>query len=506
MTIPLIDRASQFTDRTAVIAGGRTYTYQQLLDASAHVANTLLAGRDDLAEARVAFLVPPSMEYLAVQWGAWRAGAMVAPLCTQHPQPELAYVIDDAEAEIVIAHPEFEDRLRPVAEQRGLTFYLTTDLVDLDVKNIDATLPDVDEARNAMLVYTSGTTSRPKGAVTTHANIAAQVTALVEAWGWTKDDHILEVLPLHHVHGIVNVVCCALWSGATCEIMPKFDADEAWQRIAAADGMTLFMAVPTVYARLIKAWNAADDATKQRMTEGCKQLRLMVCGSAALPVPTLETWRTISGHTLLERYGMTEIGMGLSNPLSGERRPGCVGSPLPRVDIRLVDEDGHEVGDGQPGQIQIKGPAVFKEYWRKPQATADSFTYDGWFKSGDVAMRENNVYRILGRESVDIIKTGGFKVSALEIEDVLRTHDAIAECAVVGIEDEEWGQRVGVAVVLADDADLDLESLRDWGKERLAVYKVPSRLLIVPDLPRNPLGKVTKPAVVDLFANAEAAS
>ena len=332
--------------------------------------------------------------------------------------------MDDAAADIVVAHPDFTDRLQSLASGRDLRYEITSSLVNLSENSLAVELPKIDSARDAMLVYTSGTTSRPKGAVTTHDNIAAQVTALIEAWGWSENDHILEVLPLHHVHGIVNVVACALWAGARCEMLPKFDADLVWDRIIASDGMTLLMAVPTVYARLIKAWDAAVESRQQAMTAGCQNLRLMVSGAAALPVPMLEKWRQVSGHTLLERYGMTEIGMALSNPLEGERRPGCVGSPLPRVEVQLVDEHERQVAEGQPGQIQVKGPAVFSRYWKKPEATADAFTADGWFKTGDVAVCEDNIYRILGRESVDIIMTGGYKVAALEIEDMLRTHEA----------------------------------------------------------------------------------
>jgi malonyl-CoA/methylmalonyl-CoA synthetase len=330
--------------------------------------------------------------------------------------------------------------------------------------------------------------------------LAAQITSLVEAWEWTADDHILHVLPLHHVHGIVNVLCCPLWVGATCEILRKFDTGAVLEHLTKNEKLTLFMAVPTVYARLIAAWEAADSATRKALTDGCRRLRLMVSGSAALPVATLEKWRSISGHTLLERYGMTEIGMGLSNPLHGERVPGSVGSPLPGVEARLVDDAGTPIGDGVPGQIHVRGPGVFTEYWGRPDATADAFTSDGWFKTGDVAVREKGIYRILGRDSVDIIKSGGYKISALEIEEVLRTHESIQDCAVVGVEDAEWGQRVGVAAILKPEAALDLESLRAWAKQRLAVYKVPTLLSLVGDLPRNPMGKVLKPEVVKLFA------
>ncbi len=364
-------------------------------------------------------------------------------------------------------------------------------------------LPDVASERRAMILYTSGTTNRPKGVVTTHANITAQIMSLIEAWEWSADDRILLCLPLHHVHGIVNVVSCALWSGATCEMLPRFDANTVWERIAGGSSLTLFMAVPTIYVKLIAAWDAAPPERRASLSQACActKLRLMVSGSAALPVSTLERWKEISGHTLLERYGMTEIGMALSNPLRGERVPGSVGTPLPSVEVQLVGENGQPVAPGTPGEIEVRGPSVFAEYWGKPDATRDAFR-DGWFRTGDTAVIENGVYRILGRTNIDILKTGGHKVSALEIEEALREHPAIAECAVVGVPDLEWGERVAAAVVLKDGDTLDLPSLRAWAKEFLAAHKLPSRLLVLDALPRNAMGKVTKPAIKTMFQTA----
>tara|TARA_B100001750_G_scaffold243584_1_gene259151 strand:- start:1852 stop:2538 length:687 start_codon:yes stop_codon:yes gene_type:complete len=225
----------------------------------------------------------------------------------------------------------------------------------------------------------------------------------------------------------------------------------------------------------------------------------MVSGSAALPVPTLERWEEISGQRLLERYGMTEIGMALSNPLEGERRPGSVGTPLPQVEVRLVDDENVPVDDEMPGQIQVRGPTVFSTYWRRPEATAESFTNSGWFHTGDQAVVEDGRYRILGRSSVDILKSGGEKISALEIEDVLRTHTAVRDCAVVGVPDPAWGDRVCAAVVVEEGSQVTGPALRTFAKENLAPYKVPKDILLIDDLPRNAMGKVTKPAVSELF-------
>ena len=257
-------------------------------------------------------------------------------------------------------------------------------------------------------------------------------------------------------------------------------------------GLTLFMAVPTIYVKLIDAWEKASAAERERMSEGCRRMRLMVSGSAALPVPVLERWKEISGHILLERYGMTEIGMCLSNPLHGKRFPGFVGTPLPGVEARLTDETGAPVEPGTPGEIVVRGRTVFLEYWKRPAETRKAFR-DGWFLTGDVAVQENGIYRILGRSSVDIIKTGGYKVSALEIEETLLSHPDIKECAVVGIPDPAWGERVVAALVMREGASLNPDALRAWGKERLAPYKVPKDALEFQELPRNAMGKVSKP-------------
>jgi malonyl-CoA/methylmalonyl-CoA synthetase len=500
--LPLIARAEEYVERIAILDTEGSYTYERLLDASARVASALLNGVADLNQERVLFLVAPGFAWVAVQWGIWRAGGIAVPLPLGSPTAELEYFIDDTEAAVLVTDAAGEPLLAPIAAARGLRLLRCDEALACEAKP----LPKVDRKRRAMILYTSGTTSRPKGVVTTHENICAQVTALVRAWGWSPDDRILLCLPLHHVHGIVNVVSCALWSGALCEMLPRFDADTVWERLASG-GLTLFMAVPTIYLKLISAWEAASPQRQAVLSRACAGLRLMVSGSAALPVSTLNRWKEISGHTLLERYGMTEIGMALSNPLEGERVPGSVGTALPGVEVRLVDEQGEAVASDTPGEIEVRGPSVFEEYWGKPEATERSFR-NGWFRTGDVAVLENGRYRILGRMNIDILKTGGHKVSALEVEEQLREHPAVAECAVVGVPDPEWGERVAAAVVLREGAlregeTLDLERLRGWAKARLASYKIPTRLLIVDALPRNAMGKVTKPAIVNLFSTLD---
>jgi malonyl-CoA/methylmalonyl-CoA synthetase len=493
--IAIVSRAESYGQRQAIVEAGRSYTYAELLDASARAGSALLDGRGDLDEARVAFSVTPGFAWAATLWGIWRAGGIAVPLPLGAPAPEIEYILDDTGAQVVVFDEAAAGTLAPLAGRRGIRA-LTTDGA---MAAAHTALPKMRSARRAMILYTSGTTSRPKGVVSTHDNISAQIGTLVEAWEWSAEDRILLCLPLHHVHGIINVVSCALWSGALCEMLPRFDAATVTERFASGS-LTLFMAVPTIYTRLIAAWEAASPEYRAQVSEGCRRMRLMVSGSAALPVATLERWKEISGHTLLERYGMTEIGMALSNPLHGRRVPGSVGGPLPGVEVRLADESGAPVANGTEGEIEVRGASVFGEYWNKPEATRTAFR-DGWFRTGDTAVVENGVYRILGRTSIDIIKTGGHKVSALEIEEVLRRHPAIADCAVVGIADAEWGERVAAAVVLRAGSSLRLEELRDWAREQIATYKMPSRLLMLTELPRNAMGKVTKPAVAKLFTS-----
>ncbi len=496
----LFERARRFQDRTALVTPSGSFTFGWLLDAARAGASALLAGRRDLQEARVAFLTGRDESYVATQWAIWWAGGVAVPLCDSHAPGEIEYVLRDAGVDVAVASPQLAARLEPVASRVGVPLLTTTQLLDA-LPN--AALPfwdAVDEpaSRRAMMIYTSGTTGRPKGVVTTHANLESQCESLVEAWAWTEHDVILQVLPLHHVHGIVNVVLCALWSGAQCRMLPRFDAAACWEAIERG-GLTLFMAVPTIYTKLIAAYEGMDDARRERVSSACRAMRLMVSGSAALPVRVLERWEQLSGHVLLERYGMTEIGMALGNPLHGARRPGYVGVPMPGMHVRIVDEAGEPSAPGQPGEIEVRGPQVFREYWGRPEATRESFR-DGWFRTGDVAVEERGYVRILGRRSVDIIKSGGFKLSALEIEEVIRDHPSVRECAVVGLDDPEWGERVCAAVVLRNGEHLELAGLRAFARDALAPYKLPTRLAVLPELPRNALGKVLKPALRETLA------
>ncbi len=495
--IELIQRADGFGQRTAVEDWTGSFTYADLMRVSRFAAFNLLGGEEDLRERRVAFIVPTGFEYVALKLGVWMAGGVSVPLGIAHSPREIEYVIRDCGADTVIFHPDLAYRLEGVSCGAEMRFQRLPDVL----RPARGELPRISGERRAMIIYTSGTTSKPKGVVSTHLNIKAQISSMTEAWEWSPEDSILNVLPLHHLHGILNVVLCSLWSGARCVMMNGFSPQGVWDRFGKKD-LTLFMGVPTIYSKLIDCWEDSSARDRKRMSDCLRGFRLMVCGSAALPVSVLEKWKEISGHVLLERYGMTEIGMALSNPYRGERLPGHVGFAMPGVEVGIFDERGERLGEGSQGQIRVKGKGVFLEYWGEPQETESVFC-DGWFKTGDIAFLERGgSYRILGRESVDIIKSGGYKISALEIEEVLRDHPFVEECAVVGIADPSWGERVGAALVLSEGSSMELEELRDWASSKLARYKLPTRLLLLPSLPRNSMGKVTKNGIKQSFENS----
>lgn len=490
----VFDQFKFSADKIAIIDSSGTYCYSQLQSFSDAFATYLLDGKSDLSEARVAYMVEPGINYVSVQWGIWKSGGIAVPLALSYPLPSLTYVIEDTGAEIVVVSPQFESLIGPYAEERGIRLIVISDMTQFDELG---SLPNISGERGAMILYTSGTTSLPKGVLTTHDIIESQISTLIKAWQWSPDDSIVCLLPLHHVHGIINVVSCALWSGAKVKFLHPFVSEEVFE-LFLNEEINVFMAVPTIYFKLIQAFDSFSNLKKSQITEAFKKVRLMVSGSAALPVNVMEKWKEISGHYLLERYGMTEIGMAISNPYEGERRAGYIGQPLPGVDVRLVDESNNLTQDQIPGEIQIKGPSVFKEYWKKSEATARSFTPDGWFKTGDIAVIEDGYFRILGRDSVDIIKSGGYKISALEIEEVLRKHPSIKDCAVVGIPNEEWGELVVGALVI--QKPLEIKDLEQWIRSQMPAYKTPKGYKIMDDLPRNAMGKVVKTEVKAIFS------
>ena len=500
MLSTIVDRVGAHADRVLISDRFGSYTGADLIAAARDVAQrcgpvpSSEGDSGDISAERIALLASPGLPYVAALLGIWMRGAMAIPLCPDHPPAEMSYVLADADVSLVLVDPHLQ-HLLPVTDTVCIPLPVTRDDVNVSAHHSPAV---IDGGTPALMLYTSGTTGRPKGVVHSHATVAAQINCLVTAWEWVPEDRIPHFLPLHHVHGLVNKLLCPLWVGARCDMFARFDATTVFDALA-SEPYTIFMAVPTIYSKAIAAWEAADSTTQQRWSAAFGRLRVMISGSAALAVPVLERWRQISGHTLLERYGMTEIGIALTNPLHGERRPGFVGGPLPGMEVRIVDDGNVLTDNGATGELQVRGENVFVGYWRRPEETASSFAPDGWFLTGDQVTVDEGAFRITGRLSTDIMKSGGYKISALEIEGVLLAHPALAECSVVGVPDDTWGERVGAAVVLRPGSTVDLPTLRDWARQELAPYKLPSLLLVVDALPRNVMGKVLKPEVKLLF-------
>lgn len=487
---PLNDSCSD----VALVDGSDSFSYARVNARVNRFAAGLLAGAQDLGEERVAFLIPASLDYVTALHGIWRAGGIAIPLNAASAEAELEHCISSAGVTRVVANPDHQESVRGLCDRLGTGLLSVDDLLVGD----PGTLPDIDATRRAMILFTSGTTSKPKGVVLSHRAIRAQITTLVDAWQWNKNDVIPLFLPLHHIHGIINVLSCALWIGATVHLMPKLDIPALCEGIVAGT-YNVFMAVPTIYVKLINHLESLDTSGARSICDGFGQMRLNVSGSAACPVKVFNQWQALTGQVLLERYGMTEVGMAISNPYDGERRAGFVGQPLPGVTVQLYDEDDKPVqAEATPGEIRMRGANVFQEYWGNEQATRDAFK-DGWFCSGDIAVIEDGYIRIMGRSSIDIIKSGGYKLSALEIEGVLLTHDDISEVAVIGVADDTWGEAVAAVVVLRDGTSLELSDLKHWCTGKMSPYKIPKQLKILDALPRNAMGKVTKPALRELL-------
>ncbi|EHA98949.1 Acyl-CoA synthetase family member 3, mitochondrial [Heterocephalus glaber] len=598
---PVFTKALAFGDRIALVDQHGCHTYRDLYHRSLRLSLEICRLRGcmdgDLQDERISFLCSNDVSYVVAQWASWVSGGIAVPLFWKHPEPQLEYFIQDSRSSVVLASPEHVPLVGPVAGRLGLPLLSLPPDVYHGAVEEPAAEPEQKHKwreRGAMILYTSGTTGRPRGVLSTHGSLTATVTGLVHAWAWTRDDVILHVLPLHHMHGVVNKLLCPLWVGATCVMLPEFSAQQrspcrwarlcwvprphllclrlmprelgpcslslllamgsteqerllptvplvqcpfllgssssstgtkicrvpdcpylliplralglrpdqghtgrllllesvwnwelcvlhsylslqtyfgplpstcyvrregadssghwslpggqhhpgvVWEKFLSSETprINVFMAVPTIYSKLLDYYDQhfTQPHVQDFVRAVCEEkIRLMVSGSAALPTPLLERWKSATGHMLLERYGMTEVGMALSSPLAGARLPGSVGTPLPGVEVRIVSEspqrDGcpytvHAQGDTQgtkvtpgleekEGELLVRGPSVFREYWDKPEETKTAFTSDGWFRTGDTAVFKDDSYWIRGRTSVDIIKTGGYKVSALEVE------------------------------------------------------------------------------------------
>ena len=489
--LSIFKNAEQYSERVALRDKTGSYKYKDIVKASNKTASALIGNDSDLKEQRIGFLIPPSFEYVSILWGIWKAGGIGIPLSLSATESELIHYLKDSKISFLISDKEGSKKLSKLATNLQIPLMTTDELQGKE----EGTLPEIEAERRAMILYTSGTTNKPKGVVSTHGNIEAQISSLVNAWKWNENDQIPLILPLHHIHGIINSLSCPLWIGAKVDILGAFEVEKVVKAVCEND-YTVFTAVPTIYFSLIDKLEDMDEKELDLTKEKFKAMRLMMSGSAALAPEIHKKWNKLTGQALLERYGMTEIGMALSNPLNGEKRPGSVGQALPKVEVCLMEDNKVITEENIPGEVMIKGPQGFLEYWNQERTTEDSF-FEGWFKTGDVAELVDGYYKILGRDSVDIIKSGGYKISALEIEDVLLRHPKIRECAVVGIADQKWGELVAVA--LCSSENLTLEEIQTWSLDFLSEYKIPRNLKIFEELPKNAMGKVVKTEIKKLF-------
>jgi malonyl-CoA/methylmalonyl-CoA synthetase len=477
------------------------------------------------------------------------AHAIAVPLCTTFPAHELRYIVEQSESLMLLSSEKFQAKADEVLEEglEASPINYKQEKIMMGKTDDYVTLEEPESDKGGMMLYTSGTTNRPKGVLLSQEVLTAQSMSLLKAWEYSSKDVLLHVLPLHHIHGTVNALLTPLFAGSTIEFQFPFNATAVWDRLAAPflpspdpakKPITFLTVVPTIYTRLLSSHSSLspDFQAATKIALKPSNMRLNISGSAALPTPVKSAWTQLSnGNVLLERYGMTEVGMALSCGLSfTDRVDGSVGWPLPSVQARLIDtetgaiiKEGDEIdsdtGRERLGEIQLRGPTIFREYWKNAEATQKEFEDDAdgqgkWFKTGDVAIRRNvdgagesaqdwahgPLYFIQGRKSADIIKTGGEKVSALEIEREMLSISYISECAVVGLPSEAWGQKVAAVVVLSEQGKTAGKGGKAWSvmdlrralKDVLAVYKIPQEMKVVEGIPRNAMGKINKKMLV----------
>lgn len=435
---------------------------------------------------RVALQLPKCPNFIYLHLAIQRLGAISLPLNPAYPPAELSYFLDDAEVSLFLAAEASRPVITPLLAKLPALDHCLFGWENRPLPPAGAApLPHpIQPNDTAVMIYTSGTTGRPKGAEISHANLAANVAALHQAWGWQENDRLLHILPLFHVHGLFVALYGALYAGATTLLLGEFDPQRVLQTLA-DEHCTLLMAVPTIYHRLL----GVSDPGRYNLSD----MRLFTSGSDRLPDETFIGFQQRFGHTLLERYGMSETGMNLSNPLYGERRMGSVGRPLPGVEARIADpESDLPLPVNQVGEVQVRGQHVFKGYWRQPQKTAAAFTADGWLKTGDLGLCQPDGYYVLKGRSKDLIISGGLNIYPPEVEQVLAGHPDLLAWAVIGCPDLEWGERVVAVVVKRPGRELSAAEIIAYCQERLAPYKTPRRVIFVDDLPRNTLGKVQK--------------
>ncbi len=498
LAILLAQRAQHFGSKPAILFEDNIYTYAEV-DAHVQRRASMLAELGVTPGERVAIQLPKSMEFIFLELAVMSIGGIVLPLNVDYKAEEVDYLLSDSESSLFITDAVRFERSRKVLQKLPR---LETLLIDefgrkgrcrslhQELLRASSDLQRSSPARDddtAMIIYTSGTTGRSKGAMLSHKNLIANTEALHRLWQWSDRDALLHVLPLFHVHGLFVALHGGLYAGATIIMHEKFDPLRTWRTIE-SQKCTMLMGVPTIYQRLLHQWDRMEPKPD------LSSMRVFISGSAPLLENLFNRFEQATGFRILERYGMTEAGMIASNPIQSERRKArSVGFPLPGVEARIVSDKGVDVIPGQVGEVWIRGDSVFKGYWRMPEKTRESF-HEGWFKTGDLGYQDpedsNRLY-LVGR-SKELIISGGYNVYPKEIEDVLEAHESVKEAAVVGVPDEEFGEKVVAFVALREEASTSESDLIRHCKERLAGYKCPKCVVTLDVLPRNAMGKLQK--------------
>ena len=484
------------TDAVLIRPDGSTVSGADLFRLTSRIANVLAAAGVEPGD-RVAMQAEKSVEALALYLACLRAGALFLPLNTAYTIAELDYFLGDAEPRAAVCDPRAEASLRQMAEGKGITL-LTIDAGGGSLVERAAAASDAFATASrgpddlAAILYTSGTTGRSKGAMLSHDNLLSNADALAETWRFTSGDVLLHALPIFHAHGLFVAANVLLRVGGRIIFLPKFDVDTVIAHLPQATSM---MGVPTFYTRLLGNPRFDRDLTAH--------MRLFISGSAPLLAETHRAFETRTGHRILERYGMTETTMSTSNPYDGERRAGTVGFPLPGVEARIAHaETGEVLPQGEIGSLEVRGPNVFKGYWRMPEKTAEEFRNDGFFITGDIAMIDADGYVTIVGRAKDLVISGGYNVYPKEVETEIDALQGVLESAVIGVPHADFGEAVVAVVVREGGQDLSPEAIQSALRERLANYKLPKAVEFVDELPRNTMGKVQKNALRDQYKDA----
>ena len=476
---------------------GEEWTYRRLRERAENFATALKASGLRPGE-RVALFLGNCPDFLAAYLGTHLAGGVVVPVNTQYRKAELRHIFGDAGVRACLTDSNVRQELEGVRGDLSdlkKVVEVGEDLEDFLGGASSTYEPELPSGEDlAAIAYTSGTTGRSKGAMLLHRNLVANIKAVCEAWRWTADDHLLLSLPLFHVHGLMVGAHGTFFTGASAELHRKFDAATLYDALLSGR-VTMFFGVPTMYTRLLREAEVREERPRP--------LRLYVSGSAPLSPQAFEEFEHLFGERILERYGMTETIMNLTNPYDGERKPGTVGMPFPGQEARVVDVKSRErLPAGEVGEIEVRGPHVFAGYWNRPDATEESFDEDGWFRTGDLGYVDEDGYFVISGRAKELIISGGYNVYPREVEEAIEGCPGVSEVAVVGLPDPEYGERV-VAAVVRDDPSLSAGKVAEFCREGLASFKKPREVVFVDELPRNALGKVLKHEVRDRLIERE---